>query len=306
MLLTLAIPAGAVELGGEAPPLKIEKWVKGKPVDLSAGRGKHIYVIDFWATWCGPCIRGIPKLTALQKKYADKGVVVIGVSADEGPTRKQVEPMVKAMGDKMAYTIGMDKNGGSWKAYMEPFKVETIPHAFVVDKKGKLVWQGYPGFGLEEIVAQVVAGDYDTKRLAAISERKEQEWKQLLELFNEYFLLIGEENARGVKELGKKLLAKGGHDPDLMNQAAWTVLTSEMVKTRDLQFALKASKAAFDATKGQDASIVDTYARALFETGDVKGAIRHQKKAIELLGDNKEARVELEKTLRRYENAAKT
>jgi len=75
-----ASAAPPVNLVRVAAALKISDWVKGKPVDLAAGKGKQVYVIEFWATWCGPCRTSIPHLTELQKKFKDKGVTFVGVS----------------------------------------------------------------------------------------------------------------------------------------------------------------------------------------------------------------------------------
>src|ERR1041385_6120947 len=68
--------AGA--LGDPAAPLVISEWVKGKPVDLAAAKGKEVVVVEFWATWCGPCRTSIPHLTEMQKKFKD--VRFVGVS----------------------------------------------------------------------------------------------------------------------------------------------------------------------------------------------------------------------------------
>ena len=68
----------------------------------------------------------------------------------------------------------------------------------------------------------------------------------------------------------------------MLNEIAWTLLTDENIKQRDLTLATKLAKAAYDVSEGKEASIVDTYARALFDTGKVTEAIEHQKKAIEL------------------------
>jgi thiol-disulfide isomerase/thioredoxin len=74
-------------------------------VDLAAGKGKQTYVVEFWATWCGPCRVSIPHLTELQKKFKTQGVTFIGVS-DE--TEDKVKPFVDKMGDKMDYTVAVD------------------------------------------------------------------------------------------------------------------------------------------------------------------------------------------------------
>src|SRR5690242_11497781 len=83
-LICCAPTALCLELGEQAPPLKIKKWVKGSSVDLAKNRGKKIYVLEFWATWCGPCKESIPHLTEMQQEHKKDGVVIIGVS-DEDP-----------------------------------------------------------------------------------------------------------------------------------------------------------------------------------------------------------------------------
>src|SRR5215813_3515388 len=81
-LLTVAPGARAAEVtlkpGDPAPALHLSKWLKGEEVK-EFEKGK-VYVIECWATWCGPCIAAMPHVTELQRKYADQGVVVIGVN----------------------------------------------------------------------------------------------------------------------------------------------------------------------------------------------------------------------------------
>jgi thiol-disulfide isomerase/thioredoxin len=150
-----ALQVSAAELGMPAPALNVTEWVKGKAVDLNEGKGKNIYVVEFWATWCPPCRASIPHLTELQKKFKDKGVIVIGVS-DE--TVAEVKPFVTKMGTKMEYTVAVDKNDKTSAAYMGAFGVGGIPHAFVVDKTGAIVWHGHPMGGLDKAIEAVLEG----------------------------------------------------------------------------------------------------------------------------------------------------
>ncbi len=145
--------AGAGELGMKAPPLEIAEWVKGKPIDLKEGEGKNIYVVEFWATWCPPCRTSIPHLSDMQKKFKEKGVVFVGISTEPPP---KVKPFVQNMGDKMNYTVAADKAQKTAMAYMGAFDVNTIPHAFVVDKAGKIVWHGHPMENLDTAIEKAL------------------------------------------------------------------------------------------------------------------------------------------------------
>ncbi|MCU0783972.1 MAG: TlpA family protein disulfide reductase, partial [Verrucomicrobia bacterium] len=136
-ILALVPPAPAAELGDAAKPLQIAVWVKGKPVDLAASKGKQIVVVEFWATWCPPCRASIPHLTKMQKKFKD--VAFVGISAEVAAT---VKKFVAKMGNKMNYTVAVDDNKKTSAAYMEAFGIDTIPHAFIVDKGGRIVWHG--------------------------------------------------------------------------------------------------------------------------------------------------------------------
>ncbi len=128
-----------LELGDPAPDLQVSV-VKGDPVQLARDRGK-VYIVEFWATWCGPCKYSIPHLTKLQEKYRDKGLVVVGISAETPPV---VKPFVEKQGKGMNYTVAVDESRKTSRAYMEPFGVTGIPWAFVVDRDGLLVWTGHP------------------------------------------------------------------------------------------------------------------------------------------------------------------
>jgi thiol-disulfide isomerase/thioredoxin len=131
-----------------------------------------VYVLDFWATWCGPCIDSFPRLTRLQKKYADKGVTVIGVSIWE-EDQGAVEPFVKARSDAMGYSVALDDvpanavekgqreraDGKVATAWMRAAGQNLIPTVFIVGRDGKIAWIGGPN-EMDEPLERVVAGKW--------------------------------------------------------------------------------------------------------------------------------------------------
>lgn len=155
MMGWMTLQINAAELGMPAPVLSVSEWVKGEAVDLKEGKGKNIYVVEFWATWCPPCRASIPHLTELQKKFKGKDVTFIGISDETAST---VKPFVRKMGEKMEYTVALDKNQKTSAAYMRAFGVNSIPHAFIVDKTGSIVWHGHPMSGLDKAIGDVLAG----------------------------------------------------------------------------------------------------------------------------------------------------
>lgn len=141
------------KLGDMAYPLVGLTWVKGEPVSIEPGK---VTVVEFWATWCPPCRVSIPHLTALQDKYEDRGVVVVGISTEQ---EAEVRPFVEGMGQKMDYHVAVDTSGKVGRGYMGAFKQNSIPTAFVVDSEGKVIWHGHPA-ELEPVLDRVVSGAY--------------------------------------------------------------------------------------------------------------------------------------------------
>lgn len=90
-----------------------------------------------------------------------------------------------------------------------------------------------------------------------------------------------------------------------MNQFAWVIIEDREIKARDLALALRAAKAAYDASAGVDLAVLDTYARALFDNGKVAEAIEIQKEAVKLAAGDDKRRQTLEQTLKRYQAADK-
>ena len=164
----LAADAPTLDIGSKAPPITVENWVKGDEVrGFDAGK---VYVVEFWATWCGPCIKSMPHLTAIQKQYPD--ITVIGVAALENPASNKpdlstnaptvdprlegVRAFVKSRDETIGYRIAFDGDSTMGNAWMRPAKQRSIPWACVVGKDGNIAWMGHPDL-LDGAVAKVMA-----------------------------------------------------------------------------------------------------------------------------------------------------
>jgi peroxiredoxin len=297
--LAATLIAHAAQLGDPAKPLSLVKTVKGTAVDLAAGKGKQVYVVEFWATWCGPCRTSIPHLTELQKRFKDQGVTVVGIS-DE--TEDEVRPFVQKMGAKMDYSVALDDNRKTSKDYMAAYQQNGIPTAFVVDQQGRIAWVGHPMDGLDKAIEQIVAGQYDLaaaqKEFAGRAAR-EVRMQELNKAFGKYMEVAAKPDATGLAALGKSLVTLAEKDPQILNAIAWNVLTSPDIKTRDMAFVLQVAEAAVEASGGKEAAILDTYARALFDNGKKSEAVLQQKKAIEVAPEDMKSK--LKPALRKYE-----
>src|SRR5439155_26475767 len=95
----------ALKVGDPAPKLEVSKWIQGEAVREFA-RDKA-YIVEFWATWCGPCRVSIPHLNELHIKFKDQGLIVIGQDILEKDP-DLVAPFVKKMGGQMTYRVALD------------------------------------------------------------------------------------------------------------------------------------------------------------------------------------------------------
>ncbi len=130
-----------LDVGDDAPPLSLTDWIKGEPVAIGESEDDYILVIEFWATWCGPCRASIPHLTDLQRAFKDRNVTVLAITMEEVD---HVAEFVEDEGDNMQYTVAIDGDRKTWAAYMDASGARGIPHVFVVDADGVIAWQGHP------------------------------------------------------------------------------------------------------------------------------------------------------------------
>jgi thiol-disulfide isomerase/thioredoxin len=135
-------------VGSQAPEVRARAWLNAQgPTTLAGLRGK-VVVVEFWATWCGPCLQSMPHIDALAKKWADKGLTVLSLTRED---RRTVEQFFRSQKFEPSYTIGCGSNS------LSAYGVRGIPRAFVIDPTGAVAWVGHPMSGLDEVLAKMLA-----------------------------------------------------------------------------------------------------------------------------------------------------
>lgn len=316
-----------LKVGDKAPALAVEKWVKGDAVKgFESGKA---YVVEFWATWCGPCIASMPHLTALQAEYKAKGVTIIScTSADPNNTLEKVEAMVKEKGDGMGYTVAWDTGRKTYEAYMQAAGQNGIPCSFLIDKTGTIAWIGHPMF-LDMPLDMVASGSWDPKTGPATVKKAEEAMNEVFKLMRtspkdalaawdklekdfpkvatqmsdmKFQLLLTAKEWDKAYTAAKAIVEKAIAHKDSMklNEIAWTIVDPEAtIEKRDLDLALTAATKANEFSGDKDPAILDTLARVYATKGDYNKAIEIQKKAVDNAKGPMQA--ELKKALTEYE-----
>jgi thiol-disulfide isomerase/thioredoxin len=122
-------------VGTLAPEISAKEWLNNPNVPTLASMRGKVVLVEFWATWCGPCVQGIPHLNDVQNKYADKGFTLLSFTEQ---SRRGIEEFAKLY--KMTYAVGLESQDT-----FDRYGVTTIPQAFLLDKSGKIIWEGNSG-----------------------------------------------------------------------------------------------------------------------------------------------------------------
>jgi thiol-disulfide isomerase/thioredoxin len=213
----VALADATLSIGSKAPAIDIEHWVQDrggafKPIKEFA-KGK-VYVVEFWATWCGPCVMSMPHLASVQDEYADKGVTVISIS-DEGLDTIEgfLDRKVEEDGDKTyrdltkAYCLTTDPDRSVNKDYMEAAGESGIPTAFIVGKTGEIEWIGHP-MEMDDPLEKIVGDQWDRATFA----REKQAMDALLERFGAVSQLLENGKAAEAVALIDTLLAEAPNE----------------------------------------------------------------------------------------------
>lgn len=167
LLFLVSLPAWCLELGDPAPAISPAKWITGEAADPTAVDDATFYLVEVWSVTCPPCVKTIPILNDLQARYAEKGLKIISFTTD---TEQEV---VNFLNDHpMEYSSFLDKEGETMVKYMAADNRNTIPHAFLFDKTGTLVWIGNPLDNLEFRVNQVLDGKLNRDKALAVRDAR--------------------------------------------------------------------------------------------------------------------------------------
>ena len=287
-----------LKVGDKAPPVRATKWLQGAEVkEFAAGK---TYVMEFWATWCGPCIVMMPHMGELQAEYKAKGVTFIGFSAkDPNNSLEKVQALVEKRGPKLGYTFAYADDRETYDAWMKAAGQNGIPCCFVVDKAGKVAYIGHPMY-LDVVLPKVVAGTWteaDTDGLKAIEKEvtavfqatRDPDAEVFLKTLGEfekkypelssipYFqgprinMLLKAKKIDEAKKAAEMLIAKGikTEDPGVLRTVSGALRSPSAKDNKELlALSLKAAEAALKLAGEKDAIALYFVAEAHFANGD--------------------------------------
>jgi peroxiredoxin len=146
-----ALPASALDSGQKLPEIGLTD-LSGRKVDAASLQGK-VVIVDFLASWCGPCKQELPVLQKLYKTYASQGLVVIGVSVDED--LDNLKGLLKQVKPQVTFPVVHDAS----KAVANRYKPSRMPSSYIIDRKGivRHVQAGFRSEDAAKLEAQVKA-----------------------------------------------------------------------------------------------------------------------------------------------------
>jgi len=147
-----------IVVGDQAPTIADVRWVRGEEIgEWSAG---HVYVIDFWATWCPPCIKGLQHLQALEDRLASENVHVIAVAVWPTENSRPPEEVLDRL-PELSYSLAIDIDEATADALLSASRCSGLPTTMIVDRRGRLAWVGSPGDEFDDSLEAIVFGSYD-------------------------------------------------------------------------------------------------------------------------------------------------
>lgn len=301
-----------LEIGDMAPPLDVETWLQGTPI--AAFEPGKVYVLDFLAPWCSPCLAMAPHLSALQDRLGPRGVQIIGVMGPDtlGTTRQAAAKLVERKKAALRTPVAFDRlaegrepvhevlQGRTMGAYLDGTGI-GVPGSAVIDREGRVAWLGLPS-DLSPVLESILAGTWD--RLA-YAER----WRTAVAAepeIDELLALLLDGKAADAMIVARALIdgpfaESSGHLRLIVDKLM--APAGEGVEGIDMDLALSAALRADRLSEGVDPTVVASLARVRFVRGEFQQAIEVQERAI-AHAEDETMRPSMEKRLQEYRQAA--
>ncbi|TKC65309.1 redoxin domain-containing protein [Pedobacter hiemivivus] len=309
-------PAITLKVGDAAPSIVAEKWIKGKPITkFEKGR---VYVMEFWATWCGPCRASMPHLSEVARKYK-KDADVISFNVKEliagknknGDYIAKVERFVSRLGDGMDYIVAADvREDVMWNTWLVASGKFGIPVAYIIDQAGKIAWIGHPA-SVEGPLEMVIAGTYNEEGKAKLAQKVKEhdaqskalkadlkvaedakDYKKALQIVDQLIPMspFGVGSLAGKKykflaEIDAKKANAYGLEALKTYENDPLTLQSLAADVSDYKLALKLMEKAAAKSDSEDPYAVTNLGKAYYRAGDTKKAIETQQRVIDILND---------------------
>ncbi len=184
-------------------------WLQGTPV--TEWEKDKVYIFEFWATWCGPCIKAMPHMEALHQQVKDKpGFQIIGVNVmDHHQTTDDLKKFLAKRDPKLNYTIAADLDGKSThENWLKPQKVNGIPVVFAI-KNGQLIWRGHPTVLTEQMLLAMAKPDFDSEAFKKFAPNPRRDRERFYEESDKLGKMMKEQGLKPCIAYIRKLEADG-------------------------------------------------------------------------------------------------
>lgn len=235
-----------------------------------------IHVVEFWATWCKPCIASFPHLSELQRQYQEHATVV-GVNVkdsekgeSESSRIERVGAFVETQRERMTYPVVVGKSPESEDSWLAASGLAPgLPFAFIVDQNACIAWMGHPN-GLEQPLKDLVSRTYDRQ---AFTQALEERLTAGMQLDAVVEMLEKADPSQGYAAMQALVSGPFSNQPKLLRELAMTVTTSEDVAIRDLESAWEAADLANELTGRDNPWFLIASAEVAFARGEIESAV---------------------------------
>lgn len=168
-----------LKIGDPSPQIQVAGWARGE--QLSRFEKGKVYVVDFWATWCGGCIASFPHISAIAEKYKGKVQFISVDSYEDVGNRKDEDPMVVVndflktpQGKRLTIDVAVDgKSNMMFNTWIKTLRRQGFPTTFIINQEGQLAWIDVNLDQLDWALGQVLAKTWDVNKAASIMQQRD-------------------------------------------------------------------------------------------------------------------------------------